>query len=178
MDWQAIVKTVAPWIGGALGGPLGAVAVNAAAQALGVSDKTVDAIKNAISGATQEQLLALKEADNAFSLQMQELGFKNAEALEKIAADDRASAREREIKTGDSLTPRILAILISAGFFGVLGLLLVNGKPAEGGDALLLMLGALGAAWGCVVNYFFGSSSGSAAKNQMLDRVMANKGAA
>jgi hypothetical protein len=40
MDWKSIVSTVAPWIGTALGGPLGGMAVEAAAKALGISEKT------------------------------------------------------------------------------------------------------------------------------------------
>ena len=86
MDFTAILKTVAPWIGTALGGPLGGMAVTAAANALGLGDKTTDAIKQAISGATPEQMLALKEADQAFSLQMQALGFKQVTDLETLAA--------------------------------------------------------------------------------------------
>ena len=35
-------------------------------------------------------------------------------------------------------------------------------------DALLILIGSLGAAFGAVVNYFFGSSKGSADKNQLL----------
>lgn len=178
MDWQSLIKTVAPWIGTAIGGPLGGMAVTAAANALGIPDKTIEAVKAAIAGATPEQILALKNADQSFALQMQDLGFKNIQALEKIAADDRASARDREIKTGDSATPRVLAVAITLGFFGVLILLLLNGKPTAGGDALMIMLGALGAAWTGVVQYFFGSSSGSVAKNQILDRFVSGKSAA
>ena len=66
MDWTTIFKTVAPWIGTALAGPLGGMAVTAAADALGLSEKTTDAIKQAVSGATPEQMLALKQADQAF----------------------------------------------------------------------------------------------------------------
>ena len=68
MDFTTIIKTVAPWIGTALGGPLGGMAVTAAANALGLSDKTTEGLKTALSGATPEQLLALKEADQAFQL--------------------------------------------------------------------------------------------------------------
>lgn len=51
MDFNALIKTVAPWIGTALAGPLGGMAVTAAADALGLSDKTVDSVKQAITGA-------------------------------------------------------------------------------------------------------------------------------
>jgi len=54
---------VAPWIGTALGGPLGGMAVEAATNALGLGEKTVDAVKQAIAGVTPEQMLALKTAD-------------------------------------------------------------------------------------------------------------------
>jgi hypothetical protein len=67
--------------------------VEAAANALGLSDKTVDAVKTAISGATPEQMLALKKADQKFSIQMQALGFKQVTDLESIAAGDRKDAR-------------------------------------------------------------------------------------
>lgn len=33
MDWKTVVKTVSPWIGTALGGPLGGIAVEAAVRA-------------------------------------------------------------------------------------------------------------------------------------------------
>ena len=86
MDWKSIIGAVAPWIGTALGGPLGGMAVEAAANALGISEKTTDAVKQALSGATPEQMLALKNADQTFALQMQALGFKQITDLETIAA--------------------------------------------------------------------------------------------
>lgn len=64
----------------------------------------------------------------------------------------------------------VLAVLITVGFFGTLASLIAYGKPAAGGDALLVMLGALGAAFTGVVSYFFGSSSGSAAKTELMAR--------
>ena len=81
MDFTTLFKTVAPWIGTALGGPLGGMAVEAVASAFGLGDKTTDAIKTAIGGATPEQMLALKNADQTFALQMQELGFKQVNDL-------------------------------------------------------------------------------------------------
>ncbi|MCZ2917051.1 hypothetical protein NYY62_19165, partial [Acinetobacter baumannii] len=82
------------------------MAVTAAADALGLSEKTETALKTALSGASPADLLAIKQADQAFQAKMQELGFQNIKDMESIAAADRDSARNREIKTGDSATPR------------------------------------------------------------------------
>lgn len=163
MDW---LKSVLPTVATALGGPLAGVAVNFIADKLGIEEKTVDAVKAAISGATPEQLVQMKAIDADLAKYFAGLDIK----LEEIAAADRNSARDREAKTGDSATPRWLAFFITAGFFGVLGWLLVSGKPTSGGDALLVMLGALGGAWSSCVAYYFGSTKGSADKTAMLAR--------
>jgi hypothetical protein len=167
MNFRTVIGAVAPWIGTALGGPLGGMAVDTLGKIFGLSDTSEESLKTALSGATPDQMLALKNADNDFKLKMQELGFKQITDLEKIAADDRDSARKREMTVRD-LTPMMLAIGVTVGFFSVLGFMLVNGKPLSGGDALLVMLGALGGAWGSVISYYFGSSAGSAQKSDLL----------
>ncbi len=136
------------------------------ADKLGLSDKTVAAVTNAIVGATPEQLAQLKSIDAELTKTLGEQDVKR----EEVAGADRASAREREKGTGDSLTPRLLALFITVGFFGVLGFLLVHGKPTDGGDALLVMLGSLGTAWTATVSYYFGSTARSAEKTALLAR--------
>jgi hypothetical protein len=163
MDWLA---KVLPTVATALGGPLAGVAVSFIADKLGLDDKTVEGVKAAISGATPEQLVQLKQIDADLQKFFVSQGIK----LEDIAAGDRANARDREAKTGDTWTPRLLAIGVTLGFFGVLGFLMASGKPAQGGDALLVMLGALGGAWASIVAYYFGSSAGSAEKSALLAR--------
>lgn len=86
----------------------------------------------------------------------------------RIEAEDRASARQREIQSADTLTPRILAGIMVAGFFLVLAWLLSEGMPPEGGEALLVLLGALSSGVAAVLSYYFGSSSGSAWKSKLL----------
>jgi hypothetical protein len=61
-----------------------------------------------------------------------------------------------------------IAFLVLAGFFGAIYLAMTHEVTASMRDALLILIGSLGAAFGAVVNYYFGSSSGSQAKSQLL----------
>lgn len=167
MDWQSVLKTLAPWIGTALGGPLGGLAVDAAASALGLSDKTADAVKQAIGGATPEQLLAVKQADQAFSLQMQALGFKQVTDLEALAAGDRKDARAMQLVTR-SWVPAALSLIVTIGYFGVLIGMMLGVLHVSDSQALLIMLGSLSTAWGVVTAYWFGTTSDSARKTELL----------
>lgn len=161
---KGVLGLVAPTIGAAIGGPLGGIAGRELASALGLTpDTPEEGVAAAVAGATPEQLAVIRQADYAFQAKMRELDID----LEKVHQADRASARQREIATGDR-TPMALAFLVTAGFFGVLAYLLVNGVPQHGGEALLVMLGSLGTAWTAIVSYYYGSSVGSKAKTAEL----------
>lgn len=168
MDWKVLLSTVAPWIATAITGPLGGMAVGAAADALGLSEKTQSALKTALAGVSPEQMMALKNADQVFQVRMQELGFTHIEKLEELAVQDRQNAREREIKTGDHYTPRIIACVVILGFFGILMVMMFKDLPPSSKEAALIMLGALGSAFTGVISYYYGSTSGSAEKNRLL----------
>jgi hypothetical protein len=163
-----LVRTVAPTIASAVGGPLAGMATRAISEALlGKPDGTETELAEAAAKATPEQLLALKKAEQDFAVRMRELDVD----LERIANEDRNSARDREVKTKD-LTPRLLAGSITLGYFGVLFFMLLNGLPTTGGsEAMLVMLGTLGTAWGGVVAYYFGSSAGSKEKTDAMNRM-------
>ncbi len=168
MDWKTILGAVAPWAASAIGGPLGALAVEAMSGAFGLSQKTESALKAAVSGATPEQMIAAAQADREFAVRMQQMGFTHLENLQALANADRADARQREIKTGDSMTPRLIAFAVIAGFFGILLVMMFRDLPASSKEAALIMLGALGSAFSGVIAYFFGSTAGSAEKTKLL----------
>jgi hypothetical protein len=171
MDWKdlaGVVGKAAPLLGTLLGGPAGAAVGSIIASALGTGNDPAE-VERAIA-ADPQALVKLREIEASKTVRLQELAADQAKHEISTAAADRASAREREAKTGDTLTPRALALLVTLGFFGVLGYLLAAGKPAQGGDALLVMLGSLGAAWTAIVAYYFGSSAGSAAKTEIMGR--------
>jgi hypothetical protein len=159
-----LLGQVAPSIATALGGPLAGVAIKTLSNALfGHEDGTEQQISDAMSAATPDQLAAIKKIDADFKVQMKSLDID----LERIAAGDRDSARKMQSETKDWV-PKLLAVVITIGFFGILVWMLLNGMPKNGTEALLMMLGALGTAWTGVMNFYFGSSAGSKAKNDML----------
>ena len=164
-----LVRTVAPSIASAVGGPLAGMATRAISEALlGKPDGTEQELENAVASATPEQLLALKKAEQEFAVKMRELDID----LERISNEDRDRARNREVSLRD-WTPRVLAGLITVGYFGVLFWMLRFGLPNTGSsEALLVMLGALGTAWGGVVAYYFGSSAGSKEKTEAMNRMV------
>lgn len=61
-----------------------------------------------------------------------------------------------------------LAIIITLGFLGVLLLVLLHGLPVDNNNSVLILLGSLGTVFGSVAGYYFGSSTGSAAKEQTI----------
>ena len=159
-----LLGQVAPTIATALGGPLAGIAVKTlSAVLLGHENGSEDDVKAAMTSASPDQLVALKKIDAEFKAHMKELDID----LERIAAGDRDSARQMQRETKDWV-PKLLAIVITIGFFGILVWMLVMGMPQTGTEALLMMLGALGTAWTGVVNFYYGSSAGSKAKNDLL----------
>lgn len=168
IDWKSILKTVAPTVATALGGPLAGTAVTLLSNALtGKADADLGDISRLVRSGDPEVLLKLKEAEGAFKVRMKELDVD----IERVASDDRKSARQREVSIKDK-APATLAAVSFAGFFGVLALMIFVEVPASTKDPLLIMLGALGAIVTGITQYYFGSSSGSSRKNDMLQRML------
>lgn len=169
-----VIEKLAPTIGSTLGGPLVGMGISALESVFGLTpepsvstDDRQTAIAAAISGATPEQLAAMRGKDQDFALAMAQAGFKDTETLAGLAVQDRASARAMQIST-KSLTAPFLALFVTLGFFGVLAVMMFYQLPQATHDALMLMLGSLGTAWTGVIAYYFGSSAGSDRKTELL----------
>ena len=157
------LSTIAPTIASALLGPLGGVAVAGLGKIFGVENATLSDITKSFADGklTPEQLTSIKQLEMKLKAEEQERGFRYAELEFKNVAD----ARDMQKQT-KSYFPATLSTFITVGFFGILITMLVwEYKPTE---PLLIMLGALGAAFGAVVNFWLGSSAGSQAKSAML----------
>jgi len=163
-DFGPLICSVAPTIATALGGPVAGMAVKALSGALfGHENGTEEDIQVALANPTGEQLATLKKIDADFKVQMKSLDID----LERIAAGDRASARDMQKETKDWI-PRALAIGVTVGFFSIMIYMLIYGLPTSGNEAILLLLGALQTAWGGIIAFYFGSSSGSQKKDTMI----------
>jgi hypothetical protein len=157
MEW---LKTIAPTIATALGGPLAGMAVSAVAKAIGVSP---DEVQDVISSGklTAEQVASIQIAELELKKQAQSMNLDFA----KLIAEDKQSARDMQIAT-KSWIPALLAVFVTVGFFGILlGLMTEHFKTS---DALMLMLGSLATAWTGVMAFYFGSSASSQAKTELL----------
>ena len=162
MDW---LKTIAPLIGTALGGPLGGAAASFIADKLGIESKTIEAVTDVLNSGkmTPDQISAIKLAEIDFQKFLKDHDIK----LEDIAAKDRDSARGMQRETRSHI-PAILTILITVGYFGVLGWMLYDPEPVKKSGPLLLLLGALASSWGTAIAFWFGTTAGSGAKDRML----------
>jgi len=157
MDW---IKTIAPTIFSAIGGPLGGLAYEMVSKVLGVSQD--DAKKMLEDGKlSSDQIAAVQQAEIALKAKAQELNLD----FEQLAVQDRSSARTMQIAT-QSWIPPVLAIGITGGFFGILFGLMYG--QVQHTPQIDIMLGSLGTAWTGVVAFYFGSSAGSQKKDELL----------
>lgn len=140
----ALLSAVAPTIAKMIGTKLENVAQTKIKEALGV-----DIIPDAMSS---EDLDKLKKAEDEMLLELYKLDVMDRDSARKLALNDN--------------TPRVLAYLITFGFFGML--LVINFLPEANQAILNIMIGSLGTAWVSIVNYYFGSSIGSKTKNELI----------
>lgn len=170
-DVVEFLKKALPWIGAAATGNvpvLANMAAKAVSDALGRDvEPTPTAISEAIAGATPEDMLKLKQAENDFSIRMQELNYKKETELYASEVTDRNGAREREAKVGDN-TNRILAIVIILAWCAIQAFLLTHVIDVSMRELVARVLGTLDAALTMVLAYYFGSSRGSDRKTEML----------
>lgn len=161
------IGSVAPTIAQAIGGPLAGMATKRLSEALGFkTTPNKQELEKAIENASPEQWLAIKQCENDFTLELEKLGL-DRDKLEQL---DRDSARNREVamaKAGkrDTTVP-LLAILVTVGFFSLLGSMFFFSVPEEMRPIANIMTGSLGTSWTMIIAYYFGSSLGSRKKDE------------
>ncbi|WP_247664485.1 hypothetical protein [Ralstonia pseudosolanacearum] len=184
---------LAPMIATGLGGPLAGGAVAALESVFGIAaspDETLQdrqqTLATAIAGASAEQLLALRKADQDYQARMAEAGFKNQEALasvglqtEQAYLSDTQDARHANAQDGrvfwlGIVVLTVFAIVMFAALWGSYALLTGEVAIKDPTTASMVagfvgtIIGYVAANAQQVVGFFFGSSRGSDNKSQSM----------
>lgn len=180
MAGLGFIRKAMPWIGAVLG-----TAVPAAAPFIGLASKLLgtglnkdvqpnaqsitDTITEAM--ANPDQLAKLKEVDNQFAVHMRALGIQEETEMAQVFESDMASARQREEVVKDN-TPRNLAYLVVGSTLGICAFLVSHHSTILENAT---MAGFAGTVVGYligeakqVMTYYFGSSAGSASKDETM----------
>lgn len=160
------LKSLAPMLGTALGGPFGGIAASFIADKLGLPDKTVNAVTDLIKSGTMtpEQVAGIRMAE----MDMQKFMEENKLKREQLAYADVQGARDMFTAT-HSLTPSILTWIIVTLTLAAECALLFNQIP-PGADPIIIgrVLGTMDSALVMVLGFWFGSNSGSARTKELL----------
>jgi hypothetical protein len=158
-----LLKSVAPALATAVGGPLGGAAVAMIADKLGLDDKTVEGVTQALI-ADPDKLNKLKEMELEFA---------------KIDAQDRDSARKREVEMAKAdvhfITKNITSLLALSTLSGALvmtSLIFFVDFPDSQENIIIFVLGSLFGIATQVISYYFGSSQGSKEKTEEIKGMM------
>lgn len=79
-----IIKGALPMLGTALMGPFGGMAADFIGSKLGISNSSIDNIKNILSGMPPEKIEELKVHEQEFQIKMAELGYDSVYKLEEL----------------------------------------------------------------------------------------------
>lgn len=162
--WLDVIKTVAPTVATALGGPLAGAAVSAIGAALGKPDATQADLQKHIedSKLTSDAIAKLRELELQYQSEEQERGFRYAE----LAFKDTDSARNLMIQTR-SQTPTVLSYLVLLGGGAMMWAVLMAYVKV---DSVLAgtLIGYAVSEMKQVLAYWFGSSIGSRDKDAAL----------
>jgi len=164
MDWLNTLKTLAPTVASAFGGPLAGGAVAAIGAILGQSNPTTATVQQAIETAqlTPDHIAAIRELELKYQNDEKERGFKYVE----LEFKDRDSARQMAMST-KSRVPEFLSYAILIGGAAMIGSVMAGVAKV---DSVLAgtLIGYVTAEMKQVLAYWLGSSAGSKDKDATI----------
>lgn len=181
MDWKDVGKAIGSWapvLGAVLAPVTGGVSVGIGA-AVGALTKTLGVSPDAKPEEVMEMLTTDPEVRLKILVAEQEFKLKQREQeIEEFKASlqDIQSARQRQVESEKATGKRdynlyILAWTIVVGFFVLLTTLMKVVLPPDQNGVIFMLFGALSTGFGQVLQYFFGSSKGSADKMEQMSQL-------
>ena len=164
MDWKDIVKSVAPVLGTALGGPFGGMATKfLAAKLTGDENTTPDIMEELVNNANPDLMFKIKELDADFKTEIKRIGLEE----KQLVVDDRKDARK--LFSVDKRPQVVLSGIFIGGYFILVYALITGGFKIEESQTALVatLIGVLTAGVANIMQFWFGSSSGSKDKTKM-----------
>jgi hypothetical protein len=177
------IQTDAPQLAALLDGPNAAVAVASLGKTLlGDAEATLAEVVTAaqsadklkVAGAEQDAQLRLRQSDGVSLADLTAL-YQAETQRQQAAFQDVENARVMQQATRDH-TNQYLAYAVTAIFFTLIVLLIFSSRLATIDDdvknLLFTLLGVVATGWANIVGFYFGSSSGSAAKSETITRAL------
>lgn len=161
------LKTIAPTLASALLGPLGGVAVAGLGKILGLDNATTASVEKAITQGkiTPDQLAEIQKLELQYQNDEAERGFKYAD----LEFQDRDSARKANVAGNTQLPLFWLSLVLLCACLGMEGFVLFKGYPDDIPEIIVgRVLGLADAVVMMVMSYWYGTSSGSHQKNELL----------
>jgi len=155
MKLGGLLKSLAPTIASAAGGPMAGMAVKMAAKKLGLPDTaTANEIEDLIEREPDKAII-VREADKDFKNRIREMEI-DLESF-KTEVEDRKDAREN---FATDWTPKVFSVLtlLLYGAFVMIVTLMPHDQNDE--TIISLVLGQLSGILGTAAAFFYGSSSG------------------
>ena len=155
MKLGGLLKSLAPTIASAAGGPMAGMAVKMAAKKLGLPDTaTANEIEDLIEREPDKAVM-VREADKDFKNRIREMEI-DLESF-KTEVEDRKDAREN---FATDWTPKVFSVLtlLLYGAFVMIVTLMPHDQNDE--TIISLVLGQLSGILGTAAAFFYGSSSG------------------
>lgn len=175
--WKDVVRTVAPVLGTALGGPMAGTAIKFIAESfLGKPDATEEELEQAIVNASPADLEKLKSIDAQFKVDMKKLD------IDLYALQYKEMESARGLFKVNVWPQMLLSFVFILVYFFILYMLLIGSAGAEHSKldpamqgVTTTIIGVLTAAIPQILNFWFGSSLGSKEKTGELGKASSKK---
>lgn len=165
MKWKKLIRTLAPTISTALGGPLAGTATRYLLGEFLGGEGTEAQLEEALKNASPDQLARIKEIDNKFQIDMERIGVD----LAAMEIDDRKDARS--LARVNMWPQMILSVIFITGYFSLLSLVF-SGKIAIDDsirDMSNILIGVMTVNIPMIMQFWFGSSHGSKQKTKSIE---------